>query len=221
MFQDSEFTAACQELNKPDMDSEGYEFFTETHDQSYDVTIYRLYNEVSGLYSYKIYGALHDVPPELCIAVYMDLEYRKEWDSYVKELYEKEVGGKKLIYWHVKFPFPMSNRDYVYARELREIQEGDNNKCYILLAKSQECADYPENSGVIRVDDYLSHIAIKSDGNGGCKAYMKYYDNPKGSIPTWLINWAAKTGVPGFLTETYKACKGYDEYRQQQPQESS
>lgn len=30
---------------------------------------------------------------------------------YISELYEKEVGGKKLIYWHVKFPFPMSNRD--------------------------------------------------------------------------------------------------------------
>ncbi len=25
---------------------------------------------------------------------------------------------------------------------------------------------------------------------------MYYYDNPKGMIPTWLINWAAKVGVP-------------------------
>ena len=23
-------------------------------------------------------------------------------------------------------------------------------------------------------------------------AFMYYYDNPKGMIPTWLINWAAK-----------------------------
>ena len=23
-------------------------------------------------------------------------------------------------------------------------------------------------------------------------AYMYYYDNPKGMLPTWLINWAAK-----------------------------
>lgn len=24
---------------------------------------------------------------------------------------------------------------------------------------------------------------------------MRYYDNPKGMIPTWLINWAAKVSV--------------------------
>ena len=35
-------------------------------------------------------------------------------------------------------------------------------------------------------------------------AYMYYYDNPKGNIPTWLINWACKVsastvggGAPG------------------------
>lgn len=41
MFQDEEFTAACRELEGPQV--EGWEFFTESH----DVTIYRLYNEVS------------------------------------------------------------------------------------------------------------------------------------------------------------------------------
>lgn len=25
---------------------------------------------------------------------------------------------------------------------------------------------------------------------------MYYYDNPKGMIPTWLINWGAKVRVP-------------------------
>ena len=24
---------------------------------------------------------------------------------------------------------------------------------------------------------------------------MYYYDNPKGMLPTWLINWAAKVGI--------------------------
>ena len=30
-------------------------------------------------------------------------------------------------------------------------------------------------------------------------AYMKYYDNPGGMIPTWLINWGAKVSnaIPG------------------------
>ena len=38
----------------------------------------------TGLYSYKIYGELKDIEPEICARVYMDLDYRKVWDSYVK-----------------------------------------------------------------------------------------------------------------------------------------
>jgi hypothetical protein len=28
---------------------------------------------------------------------------------------------------------------------------------------------------------------------------MKYYDNPKGMIPTWLINWCAKVSMIYYL----------------------
>lgn len=41
---------------------------------------------------------------------------------------------------------------------------------------------------------------------------MHYYDNPKGMIPTWLINWAAKTGVPQFMETMRTAVKGYPEF---------
>ena len=30
-------------------------------------------------------------------------------------------------------------------------------------------------------------------------AYMYYFDNPGGMIPTWLINWAAKVKVTKFF----------------------
>ena len=40
-------------------------------------------------------------------------------------------------------------------------------------------------------------------------AFMLYYDDPKGSLPTWLINWAAKTGVPKFMSDLQIACKNY------------
>lgn len=40
--------------------------------------------QTSGLYEYKIMGSLEDVGPDVCKQVYMDLEYRKKWDEYVK-----------------------------------------------------------------------------------------------------------------------------------------
>ena len=34
-------------------------------------------------------------------------------------------------------------------------------------------------------------------------AFMHYFDNPKGSIPTWLINWAAQVRVEGSSGESW------------------
>lgn len=36
------------------------------------------------MYEYKIMGSLEDVGPDVCKQVYMDLDYRKKWDEYVK-----------------------------------------------------------------------------------------------------------------------------------------
>ena len=36
------------------------------------------------MYEYKIFQFLSDVSPETCKAVYLDLDYRKVWDEYVK-----------------------------------------------------------------------------------------------------------------------------------------
>lgn len=38
----------------------------------------------TGLYEYKVFGVLDTCTPELCADVYMDLKYRKHWDSYAK-----------------------------------------------------------------------------------------------------------------------------------------
>ncbi|XP_066300270.1 phosphatidylcholine transfer protein-like [Branchiostoma lanceolatum] len=205
-FEDKEFENVCKELESPQLDG-GWEFFTESH----DVQIHRLYREESGLYEYKVLGTLSDVSPSVCADVYMDLEYRKHWDSYVNELYEREVEGKKVIYWHVNFPMFMSNRDYVYMRELREF-DVDCGHVWAVLAQSTTLGDVPEKDGVIRVDDYKCSLVFASDGKQGTKAFMYYYDNPKGMIPTFIINWAAKTGVPGFLTSMQKACRKYPEF---------
>lgn len=43
-----------------------------------------LFLQRTGLYEYKVFGVLEDCPPALLADVYMDLDYRKQWDQYVK-----------------------------------------------------------------------------------------------------------------------------------------
>ncbi|XP_043091383.1 phosphatidylcholine transfer protein isoform X1 [Puntigrus tetrazona] len=223
LFSDDEIQRAWTELDEPQLDG-GWELFTETM----NVKIYRLYNKETGLYEYKVFGSLAGCAPDLCADVYMDLNYRRQWDSYVKggprssccrwsdsvrcaELHEKDYGEQKAIYWEVKYPLPLSNRDYVYVRERRDLDVGGRKIC-VVLAKSSSVSQCPEKKGVIRVRDYKQSLAMESDGSGGTKVFMNYFDNPGGMIPAWLVNWAAKTGVPGFLTDMTKACGNYSSY---------
>ncbi|XP_038013378.1 phosphatidylcholine transfer protein isoform X2 [Motacilla alba alba] len=179
-FSEEQFGAACRELDQPAPAAAGpWQLLVETM----GVRIYRLYHEQSGLYEYKIFGGLADVPPKLCADVYMDLDFRKEWDQYVKV-------------------------QYVYIRECREM-DVHGRKIWVVLAKSVAVPQCPEKPGIIRVKSYKQSLVIESDGKAGCKVYMYYFDNPGGMIPTWLVNWAAKSGVPAFLKDIQRACLNY------------
>uniref|UniRef100_A0A8C6Z3Z8 Phosphatidylcholine transfer protein n=1 Tax=Nothoprocta perdicaria TaxID=30464 RepID=A0A8C6Z3Z8_NOTPE len=57
----------------------------------------------------------------------MDLDFRKQWDQYVKELCEKTYDGEKIIYWEVKYPFPLSNRDSGVPAFLKDMQNACRN----------------------------------------------------------------------------------------------
>ncbi|XP_032823272.1 phosphatidylcholine transfer protein isoform X1 [Petromyzon marinus] len=207
-FPESLYTDACAQLEAPRLEG-GWEFFVE----SSGIKIHRFYREHSGLYEYKVFGDLPDAGPQLYADVYMDLQYRRTWDSYVKELYERDHAGEKVVYWEVKYPFPLSNRDYVYTRERREIEVGGQT-VWVVVAKSANVPGIVEKAGVVRVADYQQSLALTSNGKHGTKVFMHYYDNPGGMIPSWLINWAAKSGVPAFLTDMQKACRGYRDYCQ-------
>ncbi|XP_041940780.1 phosphatidylcholine transfer protein isoform X3 [Alosa sapidissima] len=103
------------------------------------------------------------------------------------------------------------NMIYIYVRERKDL-DIDGRKIWVILARSSLVSQCAEKSGVIRVKDYKQSLAIESDGNCGTKVFMNYFDNPGGMIPTWLVNWAAKSGVPGFLTDMQKACNNYQNY---------
>ncbi|XP_026942920.1 phosphatidylcholine transfer protein [Sagmatias obliquidens] len=203
-FSEEQFREAFAELQQPALSGADWELLVET----FGISIYRLLDQQTGVYEYKVFGFLEDCSPDLLADVYMDLDYRKQWDQYVKELYEKECNGEAVVYWQVKYPFPMSNRDYVYVRHRRELDH-EGQKIHVILAQSTSVPQFPEKSGVIRVKQYKQSLAIQSDGKRGSKVFMYYFDNPGGQIPSWLINWAAKKGVPNFLKDTTKACQNY------------
>ncbi|KAI6655260.1 hypothetical protein LOD99_2548 [Oopsacas minuta] len=213
-FPDKEFDEVASELITS-VDYEGYEFITNYEIDNIRCTMHRKYREDSGLYQYKLWGHMMDVSVEACSHSYVDLEFRNYWDDYCVEAVRKEDPDTKktAYYWQLNYPFPLSNRDYCFVRESRKLCK-DERTIYVTLARSEPFQIFPERSGVIRVKDYFQKAAMMSDGKIGTIAYMTYYDNPQGMIPTWLINWAASIGGPQYLKVMHKSCSQYFEWRE-------
>uniref|UniRef100_A0A8C9QE95 Phosphatidylcholine transfer protein n=1 Tax=Spermophilus dauricus TaxID=99837 RepID=A0A8C9QE95_SPEDA len=191
-FSDEEFWEVCAELQQPAV-AGNWELLLETS----GISIYRLLEEQHlGISSGILLLEAKEV--SRCINVFCS----------PLELYEKECDGETLVYWQVAYPFPMYNRDYVYIRQLREL-DLEGRKIYVILAKSTSSSQFPERSGVIRVSQYQQRLAIESDGKGGSRVFMYYFDNPGGLIPSWLINWVTRNGVPSFLKDLEEAYHKY------------
>uniref|UniRef100_A0A8C8BMB4 Phosphatidylcholine transfer protein n=1 Tax=Otus sunia TaxID=257818 RepID=A0A8C8BMB4_9STRI len=157
----------------------------------------------SGLYEYKLFGGLADCTPKLCVDVYMDLNFRKQWDQYVEELHEKTYDGEKVIYWEVKYPFPLSNRDYVYIRECREM-DVDGRKIWVVLAQSVSVPQCPEKPGIIRVKSYKQSLAIESDGKTGSKGkWSRRYDHESYRQRMYVLARCTKRKTGNFTKNSY------------------
>eukprot|EP01064_Diplonema_japonicum_P017096 TRINITY_DN25148_c0_g1_i1.p1 TRINITY_DN25148_c0_g1~~TRINITY_DN25148_c0_g1_i1.p1 ORF type:complete len:235 (+),score=43.15 TRINITY_DN25148_c0_g1_i1:60-764(+) len=172
------------------------------------ITVYRRPREGNGgLMEYLTIGNLH-VDAEVFFIVNNDLQFRKKWDGYCKEIETiEEYDGERdcAVYWKVSCPMPFTNRDYVFYREHR-VEKG----VFATVSKAAPHATKPPGKSV-RVETFVNNTTIsKSDkGEGWCKYVSVYFDDPKANIPTSVFNWFTSTVVPNLLDSAFKACDTY------------
>ena len=145
------------------------------------------------------------IAPKSIFRVQTDLEFRPQWDNYCVETSEiARHDGWEIVYWEVKFPWPLSNRDYVYARKCHE----STNESYVLVQRACELGEHrPERIDVVRVCTYTSDVLITAEPGGGCKMKIMYQDDPRGRIPKSLVNWAATKGFASAMADLARAGK--------------
>ncbi|KAL7751700.1 hypothetical protein RI367_002699 [Sorochytrium milnesiophthora] len=239
VFAADDFLAVLKDYQSPDV-TDRWTFVTETGGLKVYKRL-RSGSENDSLFEYKVFGTL-EADASTAFQVYMDTQYRCKWDGVKPEhlrlrtrlvdeqqhqsndtvdvpLTHRNDSATDLsarpesIYWRVKYPMFMSDRDYVFVREAREMVDEHGQTCYVVLAQSdtEEQDSEPLSSGVIRVSEYEQSVVFAPgpDAASQCAVYMLYFENPKGSIPTTVINWAVSTGVPTFLKNLKAACKNY------------
>ena len=66
-------------------------------------------------------------------AALLDMDFKKSYDKHMlrsKVIEARDNGKDSLLYWEVGFPFPMSNRDYVYRRRYDVIENNGKFTMY-------------------------------------------------------------------------------------------
>ncbi|ESN93010.1 hypothetical protein HELRODRAFT_69451, partial [Helobdella robusta] len=132
---------------------------------------------------YKVNGSYKDVSARAFYNTQVDLEFRKQLDRHVISLNiidKVDDSGSEIVHWITHFPYPLSNREYVYVRRHKV---DDKNKLMVIVSRSTDghpCV--PDKTNHVRVTEHTSKMVIRphtSFDENGFNYVVTYFDEPK------------------------------------------
>ncbi|RKP10083.1 hypothetical protein THASP1DRAFT_28129 [Thamnocephalis sphaerospora] len=200
-----------------------------------DLVVYRRPLGEKGGYEYMARGELVDIKPEVCHDVFVDLDYRRRWDNYKKsalhvigedvtedgdtasgealkaQLSEATNDRQNAIYWRQDYTWPVQSRDYCLERESQRAEVERETTWIVLTASVDPSLAKPEQEGCIRVNDCRQKVVLQASPSTpfSTAVYFYYHEDPRGSLPSTVFDWALKHGVPSWLKRFTKACAEY------------
>lgn len=116
-----------------------------------------------------------------------------------------EVG-----YYSAKMPATVSNRDFC---NLRTWQASPEKREYTIFNFSVVHPDCPPAKGFVRARSLKSGYYVVGDENGGCTFTYYSQSDPKGWIPTWVINMLMTKLPPKILDKLHKVALAYGAWK--------
>lgn len=183
----------------------------------------RPYGKVAGVREFLCVGEA-PVTAERMYDVLIDADYRLAWDTscekhetierYPTEESIEESTTHSLNYWVIKYPFPLSRRDYCYERITQVVPgTGGEPDMYYLVTAAAKSPKAPTNSKMIRVvtnrTAYALRSVVRDDGKPMCKFVYTAIDDPKGAIPKWVTTLLTTKTLPGIMKGMFRACDDY------------
>lgn len=141
----------------------------------------------SGIYMSKSTGVINHSAESIC-ALLWSYNRKKEWDDSLDHIYVVNEFSEncRILYQRFSAPWPVSYRDFVLAVKFEDM--GDS---IVLIGQSVD-AGVAEVDGVVRGEVINSCYKLKKLGPNATEVtYMTGID-PKGSIPTMIVNAVGK-----------------------------
>jgi hypothetical protein len=192
------------------MDDEGW-------GEVYKDSKYKVWSRKSSVSSINIVKArttFDDVPAAALYDVLHDHEYRKTWDDNMIQGYVVQMLNKhtEVGYYSAKMPTTISNRDFCNLRTWRA--DTARNE-FIIFNYSVVHTDCPEKKGFVRARSLKTGYLVQATENGGCNFFYYSQSDPKGWIPTWVINTLMTKLPPKILDNLHKVALAYPAWKEQ------
>ena|GEM_PF-2024032 len=141
-----------------------------------------------------------DITMGKLLKVFLSPESRKEWVALYKDSQNLIMPTPfDLTYWiRFSLPWPISDRDYV----LRAIAKADRkSRVFTTMIESVEHPDKPKQDCCVRGQAFGTYYRFQAlPGQKKVKMEVEVHTDPKGSLPSWLVNLVQKSWPRNTLT---------------------
>ncbi|KAK3100725.1 hypothetical protein FSP39_024311 [Pinctada imbricata] len=151
-----------------------------------------------------------DVKAETLYDVLHDPDYRKKWDHTMLEGHEICAinPNNDIGYYAMKCPSPLKNRDFVTQRSWLDLGSE-----FIIINHSVNYKEKPIRKGFIRGISYLTGYLIRKQDNQTCQFTYVAQSDPRGKLPSWVVNKLTHYLAPKVISRIQKGCKNYDSWK--------
>ncbi|CAD5118483.1 DgyrCDS7181 [Dimorphilus gyrociliatus] len=142
-----------------------------------------------------------------------DSKYRKLWDRNMIEGYEICClnPNNDISYYSISTPSPLKNRDFVLLRSWLDI-----GREIFIINHSVNHASVPTKKNFVRGLSFITGYYIVPDGKPeekGCTLNYVTQSDPKGKLPTWVVNKLSKFVAPKIVKRLTKAALAYPKWK--------
>ena len=124
--------------------------------------------------------------------VFSDVSIQTEWIDRLKETRLVSKTSEQSVRYYSEYysPWPISNRDFLFERFIN-IDEA--NKVITVTVSSVLDEREPESDCCVRGWLSRAYWRFSAQDNGKTKIEVEVVTDPKGLIPTWIINMVQKS----------------------------
>ncbi|MFH1982294.1 MAG: START domain-containing protein [Pseudomonadota bacterium] len=161
------------------------------------LTVYAMKTADSGVMAFRATGVLA-APIDQIMEVLRKVEIAGQWmPDVVDKITIDNISDLEAVTYSInKLPWPFAGRELILKNALR--LDADN-RFLVVDIYSVERKDIPQKEGAVRAVMHCGQTRLRPAGSGRTEMDIILFVDPKGAIPTWLVNIAQRRMPYDFL----------------------